>query len=88
MHGSPWDNVSDSAKNLVRALLEVDPSKRLDTEQILKHSWFTEDYDTVQASKRTMWGAEALEVALTGDSGVDLGSFKKMKMDLNYNLEV
>ena len=88
MHGSPWDNVSDSAKNLVRALLEVDPSKRLDTEQILKHSWFTEDYDTVQASKRTMWGAEALEVAHTGDSGVDLRSFKKMKTDLNYNLEV
>ena len=90
MHGSQWDNISESAKHLVRALLEVDPSKRLDTEQILKHSWFTGDCETVLASKRIMWGVDGQEVPLTEDSGVDLRSFKskKMKMDLNYNLEV
>ena len=88
MSGSTWENISVSAKNLVRALLEVDPKKRLDTEEILKHGWFTDDPDTVLASKRTIWGAEARVVTQTNDSGVDLGTVKpkRMKMDLNDNL--
>lgn len=36
-----WDDVSDSAKELIRSLLQVDPSKRLNAEQILQHSWIS-----------------------------------------------
>jgi len=34
-----WDNISDSAKNLIKALLVTDPTKRLTAEQTLKHHW-------------------------------------------------
>lgn len=34
-----WDGVSESAKDLVRKLLTVDPTKRLTSAEILKHPW-------------------------------------------------
>ena len=34
-----WDCISDSAKDLVRRMLVVDPSKRLTAEQCLQHRW-------------------------------------------------
>lgn len=34
-----WDDVSDTAKDLIRSILVVDPSKRLTAEQILAHPW-------------------------------------------------
>ncbi|XP_051991551.1 serine/threonine-protein kinase DCLK3-like [Xyrauchen texanus] len=34
-----WDNVSEAAKALVRALLEVDPTRRLTASQTLQHDW-------------------------------------------------
>lgn len=36
--------ISDDAKNLIRALLEPDPSKRLNIEQVKKHPWLQEAY--------------------------------------------
>ncbi|KAF7838409.1 calcium-dependent protein kinase 10-like [Senna tora] len=35
----PWPQVSDSAKSLVRQMLEQDPKKRLTAQQVLEHSW-------------------------------------------------
>ncbi|KAG5028027.1 hypothetical protein JHK87_011541 [Glycine soja] len=35
----PWPQISDSAKSLVRQMLEHDPKKRLTAEQVLEHSW-------------------------------------------------
>lgn len=34
-----WDGVSTSAKDLIKRLLMVDPSKRLTAEQVLQHRW-------------------------------------------------
>jgi len=34
-----WDNISDSAKNLIAALLTVDPKKRLSPQGVLNHPW-------------------------------------------------
>jgi len=34
-----WAGVSEDAKNLVRELLEMDPSKRITSAQALKHTW-------------------------------------------------
>ncbi|XP_021285515.1 calcium-dependent protein kinase 10-like [Herrania umbratica] len=35
----PWPQVSESAKSLVRQMLEPDPKKRLTAQQVLEHSW-------------------------------------------------
>ncbi|KAF8399398.1 hypothetical protein HHK36_015262 [Tetracentron sinense] len=35
----PWPRISDSAKSLVRQMLEPDPRKRLTALQVLEHSW-------------------------------------------------
>lgn len=34
-----WDEISDSAKDLINHLLQVDPNKRYTCEQVLKHPW-------------------------------------------------
>ncbi|KAF6737878.1 Serine/threonine-protein kinase DCLK3 [Oryzias melastigma] len=34
-----WDSISEEAKNLVRCLIEVDPTLRLTSEQTLQHPW-------------------------------------------------
>jgi len=41
--GTAWDAVSDSAKDLVRRLLEVDPTQRITASAALSHRWFSED---------------------------------------------
>ncbi|KAM3294792.1 hypothetical protein ACQJBY_037587 [Aegilops geniculata] len=35
----PWPRISDSAKSLVRQMLEMDPRKRLTARQVLAHPW-------------------------------------------------
>eukprot|EP00352_Strombidinopsis_acuminata_P003276 CAMPEP_0176381638 /NCGR_PEP_ID=MMETSP0126-20121128/32040_1 /TAXON_ID=141414 ORGANISM="Strombidinopsis acuminatum, Strain SPMC142" /NCGR_SAMPLE_ID=MMETSP0126 /ASSEMBLY_ACC=CAM_ASM_000229 /LENGTH=226 /DNA_ID=CAMNT_0017745579 /DNA_START=264 /DNA_END=944 /DNA_ORIENTATION=- len=34
-----WDDVSESAKELVKSLLQVDPKQRLTADQVLMHPW-------------------------------------------------
>ncbi|KJH43003.1 kinase domain protein [Dictyocaulus viviparus] len=41
MEGKPWMDISDSAKDLVRKLLDVDTSRRPTAKQILQHPWIT-----------------------------------------------
>jgi len=38
-----WDNISDLAKDLIKKLLVVDPSKRIKASGILKHPWVIGD---------------------------------------------
>nr|XP_033776910.1 calcium/calmodulin-dependent protein kinase type 1B [Geotrypetes seraphini]XP_033776919.1 calcium/calmodulin-dependent protein kinase type 1B [Geotrypetes seraphini]XP_033776927.1 calcium/calmodulin-dependent protein kinase type 1B [Geotrypetes seraphini]XP_033776935.1 calcium/calmodulin-dependent protein kinase type 1B [Geotrypetes seraphini] len=38
-----WDDISDSAKDFIRHLLERDPEKRLSCEQALQHPWISGD---------------------------------------------
>ncbi|KAL1539519.1 Calcium-dependent protein kinase 13 [Salvia divinorum] len=35
----PWPSISDSAKSLVRLMLEPDPKHRLTAKQVLEHNW-------------------------------------------------
>ncbi|KAL0725815.1 hypothetical protein Bca4012_040414 [Brassica carinata] len=35
----PWPNISETAKNLVRQMLEPDPKRRLTAKQVLEHPW-------------------------------------------------
>lgn len=38
-----WDDISEMAKDLIRSLMVVDPSKRLNAQQILEHQWISGD---------------------------------------------
>lgn len=35
----PWPKISEDAKDLIRKLLTVDPSKRISVQQVLEHKW-------------------------------------------------
>ncbi|KAM7502523.1 hypothetical protein LguiB_001427 [Lonicera macranthoides] len=37
--GDPWPKVSNSAKDLVKKMLEPDPKRRLTAKQVLEHPW-------------------------------------------------
>lgn len=39
LDGAEWQQVSESARDLVRGLLTVDPSKRLNMSELLRHPW-------------------------------------------------
>ena len=54
MQGVRWSHISEEARDLVEALLEVDPETRLSCEEALAHPWFTNDPSTVQAALKLM----------------------------------
>ncbi|KAK4745053.1 hypothetical protein SAY87_011365 [Trapa incisa] len=39
----PWPSISDSAKDLIRKMLERDPKKRLSAHEVLCHPWIVDD---------------------------------------------
>ncbi|XP_068167513.1 serine/threonine-protein kinase Chk2 [Antennarius striatus] len=51
---SKWRNISDQAKDVVRKLLVVDPSKRMTIEEALHHSWL-QDPEIVATARRLMY---------------------------------
>lgn len=55
-----WDNISDQAKNLISALLTVDPKKRLSPQGILDHPWVSGG----KASSKAIGGGHANRMKL------------------------
>ncbi|XP_026199822.1 serine/threonine-protein kinase Chk2 isoform X2 [Anabas testudineus] len=51
---SKWKHVSDQAKDVVRKLLVVDPSKRMTIEEALQHPWL-QDRDMMDTAHRLMY---------------------------------
>ncbi|OMO76806.1 hypothetical protein CCACVL1_15412 [Corchorus capsularis] len=43
----PWPSISESAKDLVRKMLTMDPKKRLTSAQVLEHPWLREGGDAL-----------------------------------------
>ncbi|KAI4370119.1 hypothetical protein MLD38_018500 [Melastoma candidum] len=41
----PWPSISNSAKDLVKKMLQADPKERLSAVQVLNHPWMREDGD-------------------------------------------
>lgn len=39
---APWPNISESAKDLIRKMLERDPTKRISAPEVLCHPWITD----------------------------------------------
>ena len=62
MTGSVWDNVSYTAKSLVKSLLECDPDKRLSTEQVMEHPWFSQDQGVCVLARGMMAGRKVYKL--------------------------
>jgi len=58
MTGTPWEQVTSQAKDLVTRLLQVKPGLRLASSQILQHPWFSEDPETCILAREKMYDAE------------------------------
>jgi serine/threonine protein kinase len=71
-HEEYWGQVSDDAKNLIKELLTVSPSKRYDANGAMKNSWI---------------GADASKLA-TQDLGVNLEQFKKFNAKRKFKAAV
>ncbi|XP_023537144.1 calcium-dependent protein kinase 11-like [Cucurbita pepo subsp. pepo] len=42
-NSDPWPNISDSAKDLIRKMLERDPKERISAHEVLCHPWIVDD---------------------------------------------
>ena len=70
-----WDDVSNTAKDLIKKLLKKDPKKRLNTDNILKHPWISggkapdTDLGNGFVKQMTHWQStrQATEIKLGGD---------------------
>ncbi|XP_038559220.1 serine/threonine-protein kinase Chk2 [Micropterus salmoides] len=51
---SKWRHISDQAKDMVRKLLVVDPSKRMTIEEALQHPWL-QDQEMLEKAQRLMY---------------------------------
>lgn len=48
-----WDDISYEAKDLVRKMLEYDPSKRINAGDALQHPWIKKEAANVKVDKKT-----------------------------------
>ncbi|XP_044504501.1 calcium-dependent protein kinase 26-like isoform X2 [Mangifera indica] len=53
---NPWDNISESAKSLVMAMLSTNPSQRLTAQQVLDHSWMKDNILDSEVFSRNNFG--------------------------------
>ncbi|WOL04002.1 calcium-dependent protein kinase 20 [Canna indica] len=99
----PWPKVSDSAKDLVRHMLDPDPRKRLTAQQVLDHPWLQNAHkapnvnlgETVRArlqqfSVMNKLKKKALRVVAEYLSVEEVAGIKEMfeKMDINQKGQI
>ncbi|KAM8885655.1 serine/threonine-protein kinase Chk2 isoform 2-T3 [Spinachia spinachia] len=61
---SRWRSISDPAKDVVRKLLVVDPSRRMTIEEALQHPWL-QDHAMVQTAHGLMFPSDHAAVAMS-----------------------
>jgi calcium/calmodulin-dependent protein kinase I len=49
-----WDPISDSAKDFIRTMLQVDPKKRVTCDQAMAHPWLKDGVDKLKVSLPTL----------------------------------
>ncbi|KAL5751096.1 hypothetical protein ACOSP7_025699 [Xanthoceras sorbifolium] len=60
----PWDHISASARDLIKEMLFIDPSKRLSASEVLAHSWIDDCAQAAQElHKQDALGSKKLEVS-------------------------
>ncbi|XVE58618.1 hypothetical protein DITRI_Ditri04bG0183900 [Diplodiscus trichospermus] len=74
----PWDHISDSAKNLVRGMLNTDPFQRLTALQVLDHLWMKNDESFHEESselvQRREWEFGGGSFSLSRDQDISFGA--------------
>lgn len=50
---NPIKDVSEEAMNLLKGILELDPKKRLNSDQILNHSWMRMNSDNGKSKSKS-----------------------------------
>jgi len=55
-HASYWDQVSANAKDLIKKLLTVDPTKRITLEEVKEHDWFTTSAQPMKLVREKSYG--------------------------------
>lgn len=62
-----WDNISADAKNIIKALLVVDPNQRMTPDELLRHPWvngeISENKDKQVLEKMREWKSKKKMVA-------------------------
>ncbi|CAK7903111.1 DNA damage response protein kinase Dun1p [[Candida] anglica] len=56
-----WDDISDSALDLISSLLVVEPGQRFDVSQTARHFWFSESENSIEPSSSQI-SSEAMHV--------------------------
>ena len=51
MAGLRWQEIYEAAKDLVSQLLVVDPRSRMSAEDVLRHTWFSDDKATMTQAR-------------------------------------
>ncbi|XWS50599.1 hypothetical protein CRYUN_Cryun12cG0100600 [Craigia yunnanensis] len=71
----PWDRISDSAKNLVRGMLNTDPFQRLTALQVLDHLWMKDDESSELVYQSCgEWGFGSGSFSLSRDQDISFGA--------------
>lgn len=73
----PWNRISESAKNLIRGMLCMDPSQRLTAEQVLDHPWMKDNGSKEETG---------CENPCCGEWGLSGGSFSNPFMSRNQDI--
>jgi len=98
-HEEYWSTVSDGAKDLIRALLNVNPAARLTADQALAHAWMLseeagkdlngtlEELKKFQARKRFKKGVNAVKAINKMKKMMSIPMFKKAHEELPRTIE-
>ncbi|KAK6250523.1 hypothetical protein QUC31_008070 [Theobroma cacao] len=76
----PWDRISDSAKNLVRGMLNTDPFQRLTALHVLDHLWMKNDESCHEESSELIyqscgeWEIGSGTFSLSRDQDISFGA--------------
>ncbi|XP_017771271.1 PREDICTED: ovarian-specific serine/threonine-protein kinase Lok-like [Nicrophorus vespilloides] len=69
--GDVWKTVSESAKDLVKSMLTLNPEDRISIEQIVAHEWIQKDNLTVQKVEYILFGQKETMCVDDNDSDND-----------------
>ncbi|CAF1253505.1 unnamed protein product [Rotaria sordida] len=60
-----WSEISESAKDLIRKMMCVDPTKRLTINGVLEHPWLVDDHDNTTRVDKIMHPSKVISTPPT-----------------------
>jgi serine/threonine protein kinase len=78
-----WEPISDEAKDMINNLLVMDPKKRMDATQALKHKWLSKEFK-LSDRKPDQTTADAVQDNLM--TYKDTHALKKIALNVRYSV--